>query len=94
VHPLVARRIAPHVLASFIEEDLNYAVHLGCRPVDDGKPTQRHIAYLGGITENAIRIVHQRYYFCEKDRVCRIEPDGRCERDIAVSRAWLRTAPM
>jgi hypothetical protein len=32
----------------------------------DGKPTQRHITYLGGITESAIRIVHQRYYFWRK----------------------------
>ena len=26
----------------------------------DGKSTQRHIAYLGGLTESAIRSVHQR----------------------------------
>jgi hypothetical protein len=28
----------------------------------DGKPTQRHIAYLGCITESAIPIMHKRYY--------------------------------
>lgn len=30
-----------------------------------GKPTQRHIAYLGSITDSAIAIVHQRCWFWE-----------------------------
>ena len=29
----------------------------------DGKPTQRHIAYLGGITESAIELPAQRAFF-------------------------------
>ena len=28
-----------------------------------GRPTQRHVAYLGGITESAIEIIHQRGWF-------------------------------
>ena len=28
-----------------------------------GKPTQRHIAYIGGITDSAIAIIHQRCWF-------------------------------
>jgi hypothetical protein len=31
-----------------------------------GKPTQRHIAYLGGITDSAIAIVHQRCWFWDE----------------------------
>jgi hypothetical protein len=31
----------------------------------DGKPRQRHVAYLGGITESAIQITAQRLYFWE-----------------------------
>jgi hypothetical protein len=30
-----------------------------------GKPTQRHVAYLGGITESAIAVLHQRCWFWE-----------------------------
>jgi hypothetical protein len=31
----------------------------------DGKPTQRHIAYLGGVTESALAIPFQQHYFWE-----------------------------
>jgi hypothetical protein len=31
----------------------------------DSKPRQRHVAYLGGITESAIQITAQRRYFWE-----------------------------
>jgi hypothetical protein len=34
----------------------------------DGKPTQRHVAYLGGITESGIEIVAQRCFFWDKVR--------------------------
>src|SRR5262245_42285045 len=31
-----------------------------------GKPTQRHVAYLGGITDSAIAIIHQRCWFWDE----------------------------
>jgi hypothetical protein len=35
-----------------------------------GKPVQQYIAYLGGITESAIAIVHQRCWFWEHVGEC------------------------
>jgi hypothetical protein len=32
----------------------------------DGQPRQRHVAYLGSITESALSIVAQRHYFWEE----------------------------
>jgi hypothetical protein len=47
----------------------------------DGKTTQRHIAYLGGITESAIRIAPQRCFFWdgidEKLRSLKLAPPDR-----------------
>jgi hypothetical protein len=58
----------------------------------DGKPTQRHIAYLSGITESAIAIVHQRYYFWQDidDRLTRLSNrignDDRCRIQEALAK--------
>jgi hypothetical protein len=38
----------------------------------DGKPTQRRIAYIGGITATAIRIVRQRFRFWRKVELKRL----------------------
>ena len=43
--------------------DTHWAAILAESSRVDGKPTQRHIAYLGGITESAIELPAQRAFF-------------------------------
>ena len=43
--------------------DTHWAAILAESQRIDGKPTQRHIAYLGGITESAIELPAQRAFF-------------------------------
>src|SRR5262249_49732539 len=57
----------------------------------DGKTTQRHIAYLGGITESAIRIAPQRCFFWDgndgKLRSLKLAPpDRRRIKDAVASK--------
>jgi hypothetical protein len=40
------------------EPDVHWAAIIVESVRVDGKPTQRHVAYLGGITESAIAIMH------------------------------------
>jgi hypothetical protein len=47
-------------------DDVNWSAILAESVRVDGKPRQRHVAYLGGITESAMRIMHQRRYFWDK----------------------------
>jgi len=57
----------------------------------DGKPKQRHVAYLGGITQSAIAIIHQRCWFWDRvtqrlDRLRnRILPEDRRRIEAAVA---------
>jgi len=57
-----------------------------------GKPTQRHIAYIGGITESAIAIVHQRCWFWDAvkeqlDRLGkRVTPEERRSIETAIAK--------
>jgi hypothetical protein len=46
--------------------DIHHAAILAENVRVKGKPTQRHVTYLGGITDSAIQIVHKRYYFWQK----------------------------
>jgi hypothetical protein len=56
----------------------------------DGKPTQRHIAYLGGVTESALAIPFQQRYFWENvewvlDRL-KLKPEERRKIVTAVAK--------
>jgi hypothetical protein len=56
-----------------------------------GKPTQRHIAYLGSITDSAIAIVHQRCWFWESvterlDRLGRVSSEKRKSIEAAIAK--------
>jgi hypothetical protein len=53
------------VRADTEELDVAWSVILVESVRADGKPRQRHVAYLGGITESAIQITAQRRYFWE-----------------------------
>ena len=46
--------------------DTHWAAILAESSRVDGKPTQRHIAYLGGITESAIELPAQRAFFWQE----------------------------
>ena len=48
---------------AFPNTDTHWAAILAESSRVDGKPTQRHIAYLGGITESAIELPAQRAFF-------------------------------
>jgi hypothetical protein len=45
------------------KQDMHWAAVLVESVRIAGKPTQRHVAYLGGITDSAIAVVHQRCWF-------------------------------
>jgi hypothetical protein len=57
----------------------------------NGKPMQRHIAYVGGITDSAIAIVHQRCWFWDavKERLDglgkRVSPEDRKNIEAAIA---------
>ena len=46
--------------------DVHWSAALAESYREHGKPKQRHIAYLGGITESAMEILHQRVWFWEE----------------------------
>lgn len=46
--------------------DTHWAAILAESARNDGKPTQQHIAYLGGITDSAIGIAAQRAFFWQE----------------------------
>ena len=45
------------------EQDKHWAAILVERVRVEGRPTQRHVAYLGGVTDSAIEIAAQRMFF-------------------------------
>ena len=72
--------------------DIHWAAILAESAQVDGKPTQQHIAYLGGITESAIEIAAQRAFFWREvmrqlDQLAnRILKDDRARIEEAIAR--------
>jgi hypothetical protein len=61
------------------DDDVHWAAIIVESARVEGKPTQRHVAYLGGITESAIAIVAQRAWFWDdvKRRLDRMPAESR-----------------
>ena len=74
------------------DADIHWAAILAESARVDGKPTQQHIAYLGGITESAIEIAAQRAFFWREvmrqlDQLAnRILKDDRARIEEAIAR--------
>jgi hypothetical protein len=74
------------------EQDIHWRAVLVENERVNGKPTQRHIAYIGGITDSAIAIVHQRCWFWDgvKERLDRVgkrmSPENRKAVEAAVAK--------
>jgi hypothetical protein len=81
-----------HARAGSNEQDIHWRAVLVENERVNGKPTQRHIAYLDGITDSAIAIVHQRCWFWDhvKERLDRlgkrISPEDRKKIEAAIAK--------
>ena len=80
------------------DTDTHWAAILAESVRVDGKPTQQHVAYLGGITDSAIEIAAQRAYFWasvaqQLDRLAnRISKDNRARIEDTIEKKVPRLA--
>jgi len=74
-----------------LEHDVHWAAIVVENVRVGGKPTQRHLAYLGSISESAIAMLAQRCWFWDRvkqrlDRLAnRISPDQRQQIESAIA---------